>query len=51
MDNQDNKNTKVKRTKEEIRLYNRLYYAYVRKNDKFEKINYACQEFRFGFIV
>ena len=35
MDNQDNKNTKVKRTKEEIRLYNRLYYAYVRKNDKY----------------
>ena len=35
MDNQDNQNIKVKRTKEDIKLYNRLYYAYVRKNDKY----------------
>ena len=32
MDNQDNQNIKVKRTKEDIKLYNRLYCAYVRKN-------------------
>ena len=31
MDNQDITNIKVKRTKEDIRLYNRLYYTHVRK--------------------
>ena len=35
MNNQDIQNIKVKRTKEDIRFYNRLYYAYVRKNDKY----------------
>ena len=35
MNNQDIQNIKVKRTSEQIRLYNRLYYAYVRKNDKY----------------
>jgi len=34
MDNQ-NQNIKNKRTKEDIRLYNRLYYADVRKNDEY----------------
>ena len=34
MDNQ-NQNIKIKRTKEDIRLYNRLYYADVRKNDEY----------------
>ena len=35
MNNQDIQNIKCKRTKEDIRLYNRLYYTYVRKNDKY----------------
>ena len=35
MNNQDIQNIIVKRTSEQIRLYNRLYYAYVRKNDKY----------------
>ena len=35
MDNQDIPNIKVKRTKEDIRLYNRLYYTHVRKNDEY----------------
>ncbi len=33
MDIQDIQIIKVKRTKEDIKLYNRLYYAYVRKHD------------------
>ena len=35
MDNQDIPNIKVKRTKEDIKLYNRLYYTHVRKNDEY----------------
>ena len=35
MNNQDIQNIKVKRTEEDIRLYNRLYYKYVRKNDMY----------------
>ena len=35
MDIQDIQNIEVKRTKEDIRKYNRLYYAYVRKDDKY----------------
>ena len=35
MNIQDIQNIKVKRTKEDIKLYNRLYYAYVRKHDKY----------------
>ena len=43
MDNQDNQNIKVKRTKKDIKLYNRLYYAYVKKNDK--KVTYKFVDF------
>ena len=32
MNNRDIQNIKVKSTKEDIRLYNRLYYTHVRKN-------------------
>ena len=35
MDIEDIQNIKVKRTKEDIRKYNRLYYAYVRKDDRY----------------
>jgi len=35
MDIQDIQNIKVKRTKEDIKIYNRLYYTYVRKHDKY----------------
>ncbi len=35
MNNQNIHNIKVKRTKEEIRLYNRLYYLYVRRNNMY----------------
>ena len=37
MDNQDIQNIKVKRTKEDIRLYNRLYYTYVLRHSPYYK--------------
>ena len=30
----NNENNKIKRTKEDIKLYNRMYYSEVRKYDK-----------------